>query len=176
MTTQSEYEIKIRDAKLTDIDAFRELRLEALKNHPTAFGQDYDENLLRPQTYWENTLTFNNAEQALFFAEQSGQLIGMAGIFRRMSKKCLHSADIWGVYVKSGWQGRHIAEDLIRSCLNWAKHQNIVIVKLAVVTDNPSAIRCYKRCGFAIYGKEPKAISFNGEYYDEYLMSLEITS
>jgi RimJ/RimL family protein N-acetyltransferase len=174
MTTQVENEITIRHASLTDIDAFRELRLEALKNHPTAFGQDYDENVLRQQTYWENTLTINSEEQALFFAEQSGQLIGMTGIFRRMSKKCLHSADIWGVYVKPEWRGRHISESLIRSCLSWAKQQNIVVVKLGVVTNNPSAIRSYKRCGFTTYGKEPKAISCDGEYYDEYLMSIEI--
>ncbi len=174
MATQSANEIKIRHATLTDIDSFRELRLEALKNNPTAFGQDYDENILQPQTYWETTLTINSEEQALFFAEQNKQLIGMTGIYRRMSKKNLHSAGIWGVYVKHEWRGHHIAESLIQACLNWARQKNIVIVKLGVVANNPSAIRCYKRCGFTTYGKEPKAISFNSEYYDEYLMSIEI--
>ena len=36
-------EIIIRHATSSDVDAFRELRLEALKNHPTAFGADYEE-------------------------------------------------------------------------------------------------------------------------------------
>jgi RimJ/RimL family protein N-acetyltransferase len=174
MTAQLTDEIIIRHSTLTDIDSFRELRLEALRNYPSAFGQDYDEIVLRPQTYWESTLTFNSEEQALFFAEQNGQLIGMTGISHRISKKSLHSAGIWGVYVKPAWQGRHIAESLIQSCLNWAKQQNVVIVKLAVVTDNLSAIRCYKRCGFTIFGKEPKALKLEGTYYDEYLMSIEI--
>jgi RimJ/RimL family protein N-acetyltransferase len=169
-------EIKIRHATLEDIASFRDLRLEALRNHPTAFGQDYNEIVLRPQTYWETTLTINSEEQALFFAEQNRQLIGMTGISRRMSKKSLHSAGIWGVYVKPEWRGYHISESLIQPCLGWAKQQNVVIVKLAVVTNNLSAIRCYERCGFIIYGKEPKALYHDGTYYDKYLMAIEINS
>ena len=175
MTTQLVDEIIIRHAIATDVDAFRELRLEALKNHPTAFGQDYNEIVLRPRTYWETTLTINSEEQALFITEENKHLIGMTGIYRGMSKKSLHSANIWGVYVKPEWRGHHISESLIQSCLKWAKQHNVVIVKLAVVTNNLSALRCYKRCGFSTYGKEPKAISYDNEYYDEYLMSIEIS-
>jgi RimJ/RimL family protein N-acetyltransferase len=174
MATKLPDAIKIRHAVLTDVDSFRELRLEAIKNHPTAFGQDYDENILRPQGYWGERLTINSAEQALFFAEYNEQLVGMTGIFRQLSKKSLHSAGVWGVYVKPEWRGRYISETLIQSCLNWAKQQNIVIVKLAVVTSNLSALHCYKRCGFTIYGKEPKALYVESKYYDEYLMSIEI--
>ena len=176
MTTQLADEIIIRHATLADVNSFRELRLEALKNHPTAFGQDYTENLLQPQKYWEEKLTVKSEEQALFFAEQNGQLIGMTGIFRRLSKKSMHSASIWGVYVKPEWRGRHISEALAHSCLNWAKQQNVIVVKLGVLTNNFSAIRCYERCGFSTYGTEPKAISYDGVYYDEYLMAIEIDS
>lgn len=174
MTTQLPDAIKIRPAALTDVDSFRELRLEALKNHPTAFGQDYEENIQRPQKYWEDRLTINNEEQALFFAKYNDQLIGMAGIFRHLSKKSLHSAGIWGVYIKPEWRGRYISEALIQSCLTWDKQQKVVVVKLGVVTGNLSAAHCYKRCGFTTYGKEPKAFCVDGIYYDSYLMSVEI--
>jgi len=174
MTSQLPDGVIIRHCTLTDVNTFRELRLEALKEHPTAFASDYDEAILKPQSDWEKTLTMNTEEQALYLAEYKGQLIGMTGVFRRLSKKSLHSAVIWGVYVKSEWRGRHISEALIQSCLSWAKQKNIVIVKLGVVTDNLSAIHCYKNCGFTTYGKEPKALSYDGLYYDEYLMSVEI--
>lgn len=174
MTIQLPDAIKIRHAALTDVDSFRELRLEAIKNHPTAFGQDYEENIQRPQKYWEDRLTLNTEEQALFFATYNEQLIGMTGIFRHISKKSLHSAGIWGVYVKPEWRGRYISEALIQSCLDWAKQKNVIVVKLAVVTSNLSAIQCYKRCGFTTYGKEPKALCVDGTYYDEYLMSIDI--
>ena len=166
--------INIRHAAETDTEAFRNLRLEALKEHPIAFGQDYDENILRPQSYWESVLKTNDQEQALYFAEYNGQLIGMTGIYRRLSRKNMHSAGIWGVYVQSEWRGRHIAEALINSCLLWARQLNIVIAKLAVTATNQPAIHCYKRCGFSIYGKEPQAIYYDGTYYEEYLMSIEL--
>jgi RimJ/RimL family protein N-acetyltransferase len=174
METQLPDGIIIRHAALADVNSFRELRLEALKDNPTAFGQDHDENILRPQSYWEKTLTINNEEQALFFAERNGQLLGMTGIYRSLSKKNLHSAGIWGVYVKPDWRGRHISQALIQFCLDWAKQKSVVVVKLAVVTNNLSAIRCYKNCGFTTYGKESKALRLDGIYYDEYLMSCEI--
>jgi RimJ/RimL family protein N-acetyltransferase len=119
-------------------------------------------------------LVYERDERELFFAEQNGQLAGMAGIFRHPSKKSKHSADIWGVYVEPEWRGRHISEALINSCLSWAKQQNVVIVKLGVATHNLSAIHCYKRCGFTTYGREPKALHLDGTYYDEYLMSVDI--
>ena len=169
-------EITIRHATSSDVDSFRELRLEALKNHPDAFGQDYNDIILRPQKYWDETLTINSKEEALFFAEQNGQLIAITGIFRGSSKKSLHKATIWGVYVKPEWRGHRISEALIRACLDWAKEQGLAIVYLGVVTTNQSAIKSYNRCGFSIYGTEPKALYHDGIYYDEYLMAVEIDS
>ena len=170
----SETDFTIRHINPADLQVFRELRLEALKNHPSAFGSDYEETLLQPQSYWEKRLTFQVDEQALFFSEHHGQPIGMAGIVRNNSKKNHHSATIISVYVKPEWRGRRIAEMLIHACLGWAAEHDVVIVKLAVVTDNLPAIHTYERCGFKIYGTEPKALRINGIYYNEHLMAVEI--
>jgi len=74
----SETDFTIRHINPADLQVFRELRLEALKNHPSAFGSDYEETLLQPQSYWEKRLTFQADEQALFFSEYHGQPIGTA--------------------------------------------------------------------------------------------------
>lgn len=169
-------EIIIRHAALSDVDSFRELRLEALKNHPTAFGADYEEAAARPNEHWQERLKMDKDHESLFFAEIKGQLAGMTGIFRGSSKKSLHKATIWGVYVRPKWRGRHISEELIRSCLGWANDHKITIAYLAVVTTNQSAIRCYESCGFITYGTEPKALHHDGVYYDEYLMAIEVDS
>ena len=176
MTTQLADEIIIRHATAADVNSFRELRLEALKNHPTAFGADYEESASRPNEHWQERLKLEKNHEALFFAEHESQLAGMTGIFRGSSKKSRHESTIWGVYVRPQWRGHNISETLVRSCLGWAKEQGLVIVKLAVVTTNRPAIRCYERCGFTIYGKEPKALFHDDVYYDEYLMSVEIDS
>jgi RimJ/RimL family protein N-acetyltransferase len=114
----------------------------------------------------------NDNESAIFFAEHEGHLLGMTGIARGRSPKTRHGADIWGVYVMSQWRGLHFAEEMIRSCRDWAQARGIVILRLAVVATNQSAIRCYERCGFVKYGTEPRSLCYEGKYYDEYLMSL----
>lgn len=48
------------------------------------------------------------------------------------------------------------------------------LLKLGVTTINPAAIRCYSRCGFTVYGIEPKVIFANEAFYDELLMAKEI--
>lgn len=163
--------IIIRDGTPEDAGRYRELRLEALQDSPTAFTEDYEKNLSHPASYWKDRLTMDGEEQTIFFAEHEGRLIGMTGIARGRSPKTRHSAWIWGVYVTPQWRGLRIAEELIHSCYTWAKARNIVIVKLGVAAANRSAIRCYERCGFSTYGTEPRAIFYEGIYYDELLMS-----
>jgi hypothetical protein len=51
----------------------------------------------------------------------------------------------------------------------------VPFVKLAVVTTNTPAVRCYARCGFAVYGIEPQAICYDGVFYDELLMAKQFS-
>jgi RimJ/RimL family protein N-acetyltransferase len=166
----------IRRSSLADALNFRELRLEALSDSPTAFSMDYQRSANYPSKYWEDRLTMDDNEAAIFFAEHDHHLIGMTGIARGASPKSRHGADIWGVYVTASWRGFHIAEELIHSCKAWAKARGILILRLAVVATNTSAVRCYERIGFVRYGMEPLSLFYDGKYYDEYLMSLDLRS
>src|ERR1041384_1466143 len=166
--------IQIREAKPTDAAPFRELRLEALQDSPVAFTADYQRNLSHPPKYWEDMLTTYSDESTMFLAKHENDLIGMTGIARGGSPKTRHAATVWGVYVTPQWRGLHIAEELIRSCLDWAKARRIVIAKLGVAATNTSAIRCYERCGFQITGTEPRAVFYDGKYYDFYMMSCSL--
>ena len=166
--------IVIRQSNLADVSSFRELRLEALQDSPTAFSMDYQRSSHYPIKYWEERLVMDDMESAIFFAEHDGHLIGMTGIVRGSSPKTKHGSDVWGVYVTPQWRGLHIAEELIRSCRDWAVARGIVILRLAVVATNASAIRCYERCGFVTYGTEPRSLFFKEKYYHEYLMSLSL--
>ena len=161
--------IVIREASLADAIQFRELRLEALQDTPTAFPADYLTNASQPPSYWQDRLKEEEGA-IIFFAEHEHRLIGMMGIARGRSPKTKHSADIWGVYIRPEWRGLHIAEALIETCIEWAKSRDVNIIKLGVITASTSAVRCYQRCGFTIYGTEPRGIFYNGQYYDGYLM------
>src|SRR6185295_2948663 len=108
--------ITIRDATSADAMPFRELRLEALQDSPTAFSADYQKNLNHPAKYWEDRLTMEADEATILLAEHEGKLIGMTGIARGDSPKIRHGAWIWGVSVTPEWRGLRIAEELIDSC------------------------------------------------------------
>lgn len=163
----------IRLAQETDAPNYRVLRLEALKNHPEAFSSDYESNLSKPMSYWEERLRAQRTDTTvrMYIAESEGSLIGMCGIVRENSPKVKHSALIISVYVQPEWRGLRIGDGLITACVDWARTEQIRVVKLAVVTTNAPAIRCYARCGFQVYGIEPMAIFTGDVFYDELLMS-----
>jgi ribosomal protein S18 acetylase RimI-like enzyme len=163
-------EILIREANPADAAAFRGLRLYALQDSPTAFSADYQRNFHHPLGYWEDMLTMHPDESTLFLVEHEKDLLAMTGIARGSSPKTRHSATIWGVYVIPEWRGLHIAEGLIRACFAWARARKIVVAKLGVSAANTSAIRCYERCGFKITGTEPRALYYDSQYHDFYMM------
>ena len=162
--------VVIREANVADALPFRELRLEALENNPIAFSADYQKNFNHPAKYWEDLLSPHADESTMFIGEIEARLIAMTGVMRGNWPKTRHSAWVWGVYVTPQWRGLHIAEEIIHSCIEWAKSKNVVMAKLGVAAVNQPAIRCYERCGFQVYGTEPRAVYVDGKYYDEYLM------
>jgi len=160
----------IREANMTDLEQFRELRLFALKESPLAFGTDYETDRNRSPEYWQERLR-EDEYSVMFVAEHDQTLIGMTGITCRPLPKTKHSGKIIGVFVHPKWRGLRIAESLIDACIEWARSKEKVIIKLGVNAENTSAIRCYERCGFTIYGTDPMGTFYNGKYYDGYLMS-----
>ena len=163
----------IREANLADIEQYRTLRLFALQESPLAFNADYETSLNYPPEFWQERLQEDD-RSVTFIAEHNQTMIGMMGIIRRLLPKTKHSATIIGVYVHPDWRGLRIADSLIDACVNWAISKDVFIVKLSVNASNTSAIRCYQRCGFTIYGTEPRGTFYDGKYYDGYLMFREL--
>ena len=165
--------VVVREAAGSDAERFRELRLDALQESPIAFPGDYQVYINHPMSFWENRLKADEIG-IIFFAEYENQFIGMMGIRRGETPKTRHGATIWGVYVRPHWRGLRIAQALIEACIAWAKSNGVSIVKLGVTAASTSAVRCYQRCGFTIYGTEPRGIFYDGQYYDGYLMALSL--
>lgn len=159
----------IREATLADVVQYRELRLFALEESPLAFGQDYGTSLNQPPEVWQERLR-DDEHSVTYIAEHEQNLMGMTGILRRPLPKTKHSATIVGVYIHPDWRGLRIAASLIDACIEWAGSKGVVIVKLSVNSENTPAIRCYQRCGFTIYGTEPRGTFYDGRYYDGHLM------
>src|SRR6186997_750576 len=71
--------VLIREAKPADATRYRELRLNALLDSPTAFSADYQLNLRHPMSFWESRLT-SDEYGMMFLAEHENALIGMTGV------------------------------------------------------------------------------------------------
>jgi GNAT superfamily N-acetyltransferase len=166
--------IFIRPAGPADAIPFSELRMEALRDNPTVFGSSFEARENCTPEWALSILSGDPQEQANFVAECDGLLLGMTSIRRNRKEKVRHSAGIAGVYVRPDWRGLGIVDGLFNACFDWAQSQQVVILKLAVVTTNPAAYNAYQRLGFSVYGMEPKVIYYDGVYYDEYLMSRNV--
>ena len=168
--------VTIRPTSESDAPAYRELRLQGLRDHPEAFGADYETSAARPIEYWQERMRTGagGPEGVTYIAEAAGELIGMTALVRNDLAKTRHAGSIFGVYTRPDWRAAGVADALVEACLGYAATLGLRLVRLGVATTNISAIRLYHRCGFRVYGVESESIYHNGVYYDELLMTRRI--
>jgi RimJ/RimL family protein N-acetyltransferase len=162
----------IRFLRKSDLPAFKALRLEALRGHPDAFGSDFDEESRRPESFWTERLNklIDSPDGCVIVAEFEEGLVGMVGVRRQEGRKNRHSAFIWGVYIRPAYRGKKLMDRMIDRAIDWCKSGGIQIVRMTVGTHNTYAIRCYLRCGFAVYGVSPAELLVDGRFIDELLL------
>ena len=169
--------IEIRAVEAKDLDIFKEIRLESLREHPEVFAAVYEDEKSDPDEKWlERIANSDGRSNITFLAFVDHQPAGMTGIFRGFSKKNKHSGTIWGVYLRPRFRRQGLATALLQACEDWAKEKEMSVLKLNVLTTNSAAVGCYARFGFQVFGLESKALFVNGRYYDELLMAKDIGS
>lgn len=165
-------DITTRLAQPEDCTALLGLRLESLAMHPEAFAADIDKTTADGVGAFEKLINdnANSHDGTISIAYAGAELVGLVGITRGHWPKTRHFGVLWGVYVKPTWRGFHICEVMMREIYDWSTENAVSVIYLGVTISAISAIRCYTRCGFKEYGVEPKAIYYNGDYYDQLLM------
>jgi len=163
-------EIQIRQLTLADAESFRGLRLEGLRLNPEAFGSTYEFEKDQPLTRYTGWLT----NSAVFGACQNSHLIGTASFTQQSGLKDSHKGLLRAMYVRPAARRSGAGRQLVQAIIELAR-QKVEQVQLAVVSDNQPAIRLYQSLGFRQYGLEKNALKHNGKYYDEILMSLDLT-
>ena len=81
--------------------------------------------------------------------EEEGALIGFAQL------KLGASIEIARFYVDGRWQGRGVAQELMRAAEDEARNRGIATIWLGVWERNARAIAFYAKCGFAVTGSHP---------------------
>ena len=129
-----------------DAAAFQALRLEGLRDSPTAFTSSYEEECDLPLSH---VAAFTpGADRAVFGAFEADKLIGTVGLLRERHRKLAHNAVIWGVYVTPAFRNRGVARRLLEQALRHAGSMSgVQRVRIGVNAANASAVALYKSVG-----------------------------
>jgi GNAT superfamily N-acetyltransferase len=156
-----------------DAAAYRALRLEGLREAPSAFTASYDEEAATPLSEVERRLAPGSGRIYLGVFDGDA-LIAIARVDRDSSPKQRHRAHIRGVYVSTAHRGKGAARILMTHALDVAASlEGVTHVNLAVTADNEPAQKLYESLGFKAWGYEPAALVVDGVIYDEIPMVRE---
>lgn len=162
-------DVDIRRIVSADALLYREIRLEALQAAPEAFGSTY----ALERTYTVEQFADLLGRSDVFGAFRGADLLGMAGYRTQVGPKREHKGFLWGMYVRSAARSAGVGKLLVEAVLQHARGR-VELVQLSVVSDNETAQRLYRSCGFVEYGHEVHALKQNGRYYDEKLMAVAL--
>ncbi|WP_179213877.1 GNAT family N-acetyltransferase [Rhizobium sullae] len=161
---------KLRRLDRNDASSFREVRLEALANHPEAFGASWEEEQSLSEAHFAGRL-----ENGLVIGGLSddGILAGTIGVSKSKAIKMQHIGSIWGMYVRQAARGTGLSRLLLSAAIDEVG-TTLRSLRLSVVSSNVPAIRLYKSMGFDEWAVEVEALKVGDTYYDEILMRLEV--
>ena len=156
--------IRLIEAK--DVESFRRIRLEALRQEPAAFASTAEDWKSLPDEEWIRRL---NAID-VFVAFHEGDPVGIMGLLPQDASKMAHRAIIVMVYVRENMRGSGIADSLLAALTDHARKKGIRQLELTVSAENPAALQFYKRAGYAEIGRIPAGFIHQGREIDEIIM------
>ncbi|MFD8498179.1 GNAT family N-acetyltransferase [Amycolatopsis sp. NPDC059657] len=134
--------IVLRELSPDDWAGWRELRLEALREAPEAFGSTLAEWLNAPESRWRGRLVnvpFN------VLAEYEGKPAGMASGTAPDENGSIELLSMW---VAPFARGQGVADALVEAVVEWARGSGAARVGLLVYEANERATALYRRRGF----------------------------
>jgi RimJ/RimL family protein N-acetyltransferase len=137
----------IRQLTPSDWQAFKAVRLKALKDHPAVYTSNYAEDSVKPDAYWISMLDGKN--EAVFGIDDQDRLIGLAGIFPSRHEPAGKVAFLGMDYIDANYRGRGLSRLLYQARIDWAKKQDkFVRLIIAHAKGNEASRRANQAFGF----------------------------
>ena len=155
-----------------DIARYITIRRHMLETEPHAFGSHPDtDGALNPDTLRQRITSNTNAIFAT--ADDTGQLTATAAVFRELSPKTIHRANIVAVFTHPEHRGQGLAKACVTAALDHAKAwPEAKVINLSVSPEAPAAKCLYESLGFTQWGIEPNALQVGDTCHDEIHMQL----
>jgi len=131
---------------------FKDVRLRALQDTPTAFSSTYAEESQLTDTDWVK-------RAALWISDKSvGYLAMNAGVACGIASGLLDSdeatrANLFSMWVAPTHRRLGIGRKLVDAVIDWARAQSARALLLLVTSNNQGAIKFYQQLGFTLTGR-----------------------
>ncbi len=167
--------MEIRVLNEADAPLYQELRLSALKTNPEAFGSTYEREVKFTLETVIERLTPTKDKFVLGAFDDTGSLMGIVTFMRETGIKTAHKGNVYGMYVGPESRNRGVGKALMLELIKMARgYEALEQINLTVVSDNESAKKLYTSLGFETYGVERNALKYDGQYFDEDFMVLNL--
>lgn len=167
--------IEIRLLSEADAQIFRDLRLRALREEPTAFTTSAEEFSRRPLDKIAARFRSDPTEEFMLGAFDGEQLVGMVGFYREGALKQRHRGNAISMYVVPDARGRGLGRALMLEVIRRAQTiAGLEQLLLGVMVTQTAARKLYESLGFVVYGHEPRATRVGDQSIDEDFMILDL--
>ena len=139
--------VLVRETVMDDWQALRDIRLEALRDAPTAFGSTYEREALRDEAHWRGRIA--RGCTFLAYIPEVSEPAGLIGGYQEDPV----TVELVSMYVRPRARCRGVGEALVATVINWAGKRNASSVHLWVTETNSHALALYERCGFTLTGE-----------------------
>jgi RimJ/RimL family protein N-acetyltransferase len=145
--------ITTRALTTQDWEAFRQIRLRALREHPDVYLVSYKDAAARPEHEWQELL--DGKGKCVFGLYDSDKIIGFAAVFTWWKDSSGQSGILGMDYIDPLYRGRRLSKVLYQARIDWAKqHQPFKRLVISHREGNEASRRANQSFGFKFIGKE----------------------
>ena len=149
--------MRIHTVQHRDWQDYRDIRLAALKDAPSAFASTWQKEAALTESQWmERAQRSEDGDTRTIVVAVDGacRWVGLAGGYRPGDRGA--DAELISMWVAPDCRGRKISPELVRAVLAWAESHRAVSVGLWVNETNQPAISLYEKEGFRRTGEVGK--------------------
>ncbi|MEA5450731.1 GNAT family N-acetyltransferase [Leptolyngbya sp. CCNP1308] len=157
---------------------YRDLRLQALRESPTAFASSYEQEVRLSLGDFAARLRPNDDSASGVFGafNDRNHLTGMLGFSRETRLKRVHIGTLWSMYVLPEFRSQGVGARLLDSAIAHARLlDGLRQLTLSFTAGNVAAGALYRSRGFEPFGLAREAMCIDGNYFDEEYFVLYLT-
>jgi GNAT superfamily N-acetyltransferase len=136
--------VVVRAATMEEWQVLRDIRLDALREAPDAFGSTYAEQAASVEADWRRRISRGGTFFAYVPEVNGTEPAGLVGGFQEKPG----TVELVSLWVRPHARGLGVGEALVAAVIDWARTRNASSVHLWLTEANRHARVLYERCGF----------------------------